>query len=1402
MARGDITFSNILPRGGSTREAFEELCFLLCASVYHHRGRMIRRNGSGGDGGLEAYLPTSIGAVELAIQAKRFEGKLSAPQWRQIDGSVRTALAENSIDAALTQYIVCTDCDFTETQQKKWEKYVSEWSIESKTLGYVSEIAFEHWGAAKMRAKLLQPAHHRLVVYFFDYPDLTLQRLWQVTRVTIDNLGERYLPKLHAITTCENELHWFVQSASALEQFHELVRDRLAPELQRPWRTKTDWSAQARPIAERANYHLGSVVRALGDGCSWPSSASELNFELSLFNEALHTLSALRREEQFRSPSNHDGNESVSEVYAAVRDETGFVQGIHLGGLLARIDCSCMLLLGDAGKGKSHLLAHFASDYVESGGAVVFLEGASFTSSDPPWKQFLSHIDFAGNVCEFLSAFSTMASSTSSVGLICIDAINETPDRNVWRNHLQTFAAEMRVFANLKLVVSCRQDYADLTLPLALVGAKCAAEWCRVSHNGLDIDINQAVGKYFTTYGVIGTPAQCFQEEFRTPLFLKLVCETFQKREIPIGTLSLTVVFREYLQQKAKLIEQRLDVRATQVESAIRQLAAEFVEHGRAALPEQEVRQVLLKFHSVTAESQSLYRALQSEGILHESRILTKDKSGYEIEARFAYERLWDHFVSLHFWPTDSDLPDAIRLNLMESQWRRRFQGVIRIFATRLPESGYGEIHDVAMLEPSRESEQLNSAFIDSLNWRHSDSINARTRHLLNAVARVGRQRMNDLILRWAMHTNHPWNAEYLHNRLSTQFSGLAARDLDWTLWLNEQLSTTGNEWFGEQLIVLAEKSNGMRLNAEQSLLLATTLAWMLATTHVSARQRISFALATLLRRQLAVAIQLVARFEAIDDPYVVVGIVFACAAISHVATPDDVHLSNLARSVHRVAFGQVERIPNLHLRFYAGNVCEAAMRMGCLPGDLDVDSFRSPFTSNWPTIQSESAFAEWESLVGADYSSYKTWSSVLRSTHPYDGDWGHYEMVPAVLAFQNRLLTESRASDHSKDSSFDHFEAQRYVIQRVLEMGLDAKQSDETGTFDSPSRDRPEVERLGKKYQWIALSEFLALLSDHYHPAIASEKPSIVHSDLTLVDAYDPGALLAPVKTTPPDAFLVSPTVPWWCQLQNPFTGRLSDLKRLQLCTETSIKSPCEMLGISDGTIDWIPLSFYFEFVEPRPNFLSGFDAGCRARMMWSIRSYIVPNAKTTLLKKLLCVEELDHRYNPSGGTIESGLELLPNYPNGCTYDEYATFDDVRSASAWLTTCGYVSGNDDRSVSGVIPSPQLARLSQLRWSGDGLSFCCDSDCNRVFESFENQSGDVAVYQRNQLLDLLKQSRHSLFWRVYVWKWIEGIGPQRKEPTSREYVGVFRMKNNGSSDFIWGSTWLQWPHALREALMW
>src|SRR5439155_7243181 len=136
-----------------------------------------------------------------------------------------------------------------------------------------------------------------------------------------------------------------------------------------------------------------------------------------------------------------------------------------------------------------------------------------FGTNELPWIQLMKWADVAISVRDFLHAYSGLATTTPLCGLICIDAVNETPNREVWLNHLHSFAEELRLFPNIKLIVSCRRDFLELSVPEAIHRGKVNG-WRVFRHQGLNASVGGAVQSYLKAYNVRGGSAQLYSDEF------------------------------------------------------------------------------------------------------------------------------------------------------------------------------------------------------------------------------------------------------------------------------------------------------------------------------------------------------------------------------------------------------------------------------------------------------------------------------------------------------------------------------------------------------------------------------------------------------------------------------------------------------------------------------------------------------------------------------------------------------------------------------------------------------------------------------------------------------------------------------------------------------------------------
>lgn len=96
--------------------------------------------------------------------------------------------------------------------------------------------------------------------------------------------------------------------------------------------------------------------------------------------------------------------------------------------------------------------------------------------------------------------------------------------------------------------------------------------------------------------------------------------------------------------------------------------------------------------------------------------------------------------------------------------------------------------------------------------------------------------------------------------------------------------------------------------------------------------------------------------------------------------------------------------------------------------------------------------------------------------------------LMASLTANHGKLLgdlwsSRNRSKPAPPPPRFDLGQIQRYVLHRVFELGWTVERFGEFDRFSIGyhGRDASKAERIGKKYQWIAYHEILALISDHF---------------------------------------------------------------------------------------------------------------------------------------------------------------------------------------------------------------------------------------------------------------------------------------------------------------------------------
>jgi len=274
-----------------------------------------------------------------------------------------------------------------------------------------------------------------------------------------------------------------------------------------------------------------------------------------------------------------------------------------------------LLVFGQAGMGKSHLLADSVAFELEHDRPAILLLGSKFID-DEPWRQIHDELDLPRhyNTQDVLGAIDAAAHSAGTRALIIIDAINERHGPEIWPHRLVGMLQDVRAFPRIGVLLSCRTTYMEHVIPETLSKNSLP----RIQHSGFS---NKHARTYLTLRGFTlpGTPNML--PELGNPLFLRTCCDALEKEgkhEFPRGLQGITAIFDFYLEAVTKVITKRLNLvpRRRIVETAIGALVSAFVDRQIGYMSVKDAFTLLDQIHQSSDREVDLLSQLESEGLL------------------------------------------------------------------------------------------------------------------------------------------------------------------------------------------------------------------------------------------------------------------------------------------------------------------------------------------------------------------------------------------------------------------------------------------------------------------------------------------------------------------------------------------------------------------------------------------------------------------------------------------------------------------------------------------------------------------------------------------------------------------------------------------------------------------
>ncbi len=966
-----LDWNSIRPLNGGRDKGFEELCAQLARAECPTESHFVRKGTP--DAGVECYAVFSDG-TEWGWQSKYFD-TLGDSQWSQINESVKKALEKHP---KLVRYYVCVPIDRADGRIDDRKSSMDRWNEnQAKWRGWASDhgmkVDFIFWGSYELLERLSKPEHAGKVRLWFDVNGFDPAWFSAKLDEALRTAGPRYTPEIHI----DLPIAWDLEAFGRTDRFFEREKARALGIRKKLRDFQYSHKKNSDVAIDTVTKELVSKVEEVLDGLSGvhtqpigPLPFNAISEQIRHIETAAEDLSYLLSERARESDGQVDQSDEKSSKHLAhsnpfreqlvdlhrLRSEIESVRELlfHSGRVA---ESTVLIIRGDAGSGKTHLLCDVAKQRIAAGRPTILLMGQRFLSHDVPWTQALQQLDMTkSSVEEFVGALEGVAQASGARAIVVIDAINEGAGRIIWPSHLSAFLASISRSPWLGVVLSVRSSYEKIVLP-----SDVQARAVTITHQGFLNHEYDATRTFFIHYGLELPSTPLLSPEFRNPLFLKTLCRGLNikgMRRLPRGFHGITDVFDLFLSAVNDRLASSLSYnpRLPLVRNSLEAICQQILESDIRGVNLIEAVKIVDAFLPGRGFDQSLYHGLVSEGILVEE-VIPHSHDGREEVVFVAYERFADHITAKmlldrHLNPNDPSHAFAADepLSFICDQRIHVSPGLLEAFCVQVPERTEGrELISLAPLCAERWG--IREAFLQSIVWRASNAFTDEARQVLNQLIHneYGLHETIDALLTVATLPGHPFNAVYLDQRLRKDT--MPERDAWWSVSLHHLWGSHEHRAIKRLVDWASSLALGCPLEDELVDLCSTTLAWIFSSSNRFLRDNATKALVCLLTNRLPSAVRLVKRFANVDDLYVLER-VYAAAYGAAMRCNDPAMVSSLASCVYCQIFASGSPPPHILLRDYARGVIERALYLGAKM-DLTPELIRPPYKSTWPKIPS-----------------------------------------------------------------------------------------------------------------------------------------------------------------------------------------------------------------------------------------------------------------------------------------------------------------------------------------------------------------------------------------------------------------------------------------------------------------
>lgn len=196
-----------------------------------------------------------------------------------------------------------------------------------------------------------------------------------------------------------------------------------------------------------------------------------------------------------------------------------------------------LVVEGEAGVGKSQLLANAAEKLNKDGQYALLMLGNSFLNAETVDAQITQQLGVDFSFQTLLCKLEMIGAQSNYNVCLLIDAVNESPYRDIWKIGFPSLIAQINRFEHLKLVISVRSGYERMVFSDAILEGIEKKTISNIVHSGFREESVEATLAFLNYYGIPFLPSYFLQAEMTNPLFLTLFCKYYTGENFDIFAL-------------------------------------------------------------------------------------------------------------------------------------------------------------------------------------------------------------------------------------------------------------------------------------------------------------------------------------------------------------------------------------------------------------------------------------------------------------------------------------------------------------------------------------------------------------------------------------------------------------------------------------------------------------------------------------------------------------------------------------------------------------------------------------------------------------------------------------------------------------------------------------------------